>query len=124
MHAVPKKGNILMTGYFRCEFQGCNIKREIILQKNGEVETMYEKNVVDHHQGPNASFFSRQIQGLKRESVGRDVIHEKNPSKTWHEKFKNVLDNSFEAGNITEANCSKALYTTIKREQVAKSYPG
>ena len=57
MHAVPKKGNILMTGYFRCEFQGCNIKRKIILQKNGEVETMYEKNVVDHHQGPNASFF-------------------------------------------------------------------
>ena len=66
----------------------------------------------------------RQIQGLRRESVGRDVIHEKNPSKTWREKFKNVLDNSFEAGNITEVNCSKALYTTIKREQVAKSYPG
>ena len=68
-------------------------------------------------------FFSRQIQGLKRESVGRDVIHEKYPSKTWHEKLKNVPDENFEAGNITEAGCSKASYKTIKSEQVAKSYP-
>ena len=49
MHVVPKKGNILMTGYFRCEFPECNIKRKIILQKYGEVETIYEKKVVDHH---------------------------------------------------------------------------
>ena len=49
MHAVPKEGNILMTGYFRCEFPVCNIKRTIILQKYGEVETIYEKKVVDHH---------------------------------------------------------------------------
>ena len=48
---------LISTGYFRCEFPGCNIKRKVISQKNGEVETMYEKYVVDHHQGPNASFF-------------------------------------------------------------------
>ena len=64
-----------------------------------------------------------EIQGLQRESVGRDVIHEKYPSKTWHEKLKNVPDESFEARNITEAGCSKASYETIKSEQVAKSYP-
>ena len=64
-----------------------------------------------------------EIQGLKCESVGRDVIHEKYLSKTWHEKLKNVPDESFEAGNITEAGCSKASYKTIKSEQVAKSYP-
>ena len=54
---MPKKGNILMTGYFRCNFPECNIKRKVILQMNGEVETIYEENVVNHHRGPNASFF-------------------------------------------------------------------
>ena len=83
-HTVPKKGNILMTGYFHCKFLGCNIKGKIIFQKNGEIETIHEKNVVNYHRGPNASFFSRQIQGSKRESVGRDIIREKYPSKTWH----------------------------------------
>ena len=87
------------------------------------METIYEENVVNHHRGPNASFFSRQIQGLKRKSVGRGVIHEKHPSKTCHEKLKSVPDESFEARNITEAGCSKASYKTIKREEVAKSYP-
>ena len=33
-------------------------------------------------------FFSKQIPDLKRRSFGRDVIHEKYPSKTWHEKLK------------------------------------
>ena len=27
------------------------------MQKNGEVETIYEENVVNHHRGPNASVF-------------------------------------------------------------------
>ena len=38
-------------------------------------------------------------------------------------EVKNVPNESFEAGNITEAGCCKALYKTIKSEQVAKSYP-
>ena len=37
--------------------------------------------------------------------------------------MKNVSDESFEAGNITEAGCSKASYKTKKSEQVSKSYP-
>ena len=110
-----------MTGHFRCKFLECNIKGKVILKKNEEVETIYEGNDVNHYRGPNASFFSRQIQGLKCESAGRDVIHEKNPSKIWHEKLKDVPDESFEAGNITEAGCSKASYETIKREQVVDS---
>ena len=64
-----------MTGHFRCKFLECNIKGKVILKKNEEVETIYEENDVNHHRGQNASFFSRQIQGLKRESAGRDVIH-------------------------------------------------
>ena len=122
-HILPKKGNILMTGYIRCKFPECNIKEKIILQKNGEVETIYEGNIVNLDRGTNASFFSRQIQGLKRKSVVRDIIHEKYPSKTWHEKLNNVPEESFEAGNITKAGCSKASSKTIKSEQVAKSHP-
>ena len=72
---------------------------------------------------PKSIFFSRQIQGLKRESIGRHFIHEKYPSKTWHEKLKNVPNERFEAENITEVGCSKASHKTIKSEQVAKSYP-
>ena len=72
---------------------------------------------------PKRIFFSRQIQGLKRESIGRHFIHEKYPSKTWHEKLKNVPNERFEAENITEVGCSKASHKTIKSEQVAKSYP-
>ena len=63
-----------MTGSFRCKFPECNIEGKVILKKNGKVETIYEENVVDHHRSPNVSFFSRQIQGLKRKSIGRDVI--------------------------------------------------
>ena len=64
-HTVPKKGNILMIGYFRCDIPECSIKGKIILQKKGEVETLYEENVVNHRRGPNASFFARQIQGSR-----------------------------------------------------------
>ena len=84
-----------MTGYFRCKYPQCSIKEKIILQINEEVETIYEENIVNHHRGPQAYFFSRQIQGSKRESVGRHVIPEKYPSKTWHEKLKNVPNESF-----------------------------
>ena len=49
-----------MTDYFRCKFPECNIIGKVILQKNGEVETIYEGNVVNHHRGPNGSFFSRR----------------------------------------------------------------
>ena len=49
-----------MTDYFRCKFPECNIIGKVILQKNGEVETIYEENVVNHHRGPNGSFFSRR----------------------------------------------------------------
>ena len=34
------------------------------------------ENVVNYNCGPKASFFLRQIQGLKCESVGSNVIHE------------------------------------------------
>ena len=54
-----------MIGYFRCKFPECSIKGKIILQKKGEVETLYEENVVNHRRGPNASFFARQKQGSR-----------------------------------------------------------
>ena len=56
-HIVPKKGNILMTGYFRCKFPECNIIGKVIFQKNGEVETIYEENLVNHHRGQKHAFF-------------------------------------------------------------------
>ena len=62
-HTVPKKGNILMTGYFRCRYPECSIKGKIILQKNGKVEILYGENVVNRRCDPNSSFFARQIQG-------------------------------------------------------------
>ena len=58
-YTVQEKGNILMTGYFRCKFPECIIKGKLIFQNNGEVETIYEGNDVKHHRGPNTFPFSR-----------------------------------------------------------------